>query len=171
MVKVEGEIELGTGRQRECWWVGVWGVGRSQEGGGGRGRGGEGVVGERFAVWSQNNPGPCCLPGIKSFHWPNFAQLDSQQLVLSDGVQPSSSECSRCRGAFRCAPSELADPNKVVWPFSRRGNFLGGIFEVALNTQTETAKADQTETPIRFFSGKAPKSFCWVSVNPKVRSY
>ena len=35
MVNVEGEIDLGTGR--ECWWVGVGGVGRSQEGGGGGG--------------------------------------------------------------------------------------------------------------------------------------
>ena len=37
VVKVEGEIELGTGREREreCWWVGVWGV--PGEGGGGGG--------------------------------------------------------------------------------------------------------------------------------------
>ena len=68
-------------------------------------------------------------------------------------------------------PSEVTDPNKVLWPFSRSGNFLGGIFEVALNTQTETAKANQTETitPVQF-SGKAPKRFCRVSVNAKVRS-
>ena len=125
------------------------------------GRGG--AVEERFAVRGQYNPGPCCLPGIKSFHWPNFAQLDSQQFVLSDGVQPVS-ECSQnpvlCAEApltltvcclhraenpkgsqldevgefipvmFRhhdpqgsdVPPSELADPNKVLWPFLRRGS-------------------------------------------------
>ena len=66
---------------------------------------------------------------------------------------------------FRCygpqgSDVQLADPNKVLWPFSRRGNFLGGVFEVALNTQTETAKADQTEpiTPVRFFR-EGPEAF------------
>ena len=47
MVKVEREIVLGTGRQREC--VGGWGcegLGEARRGGGG----GEGLVGERFAV-------------------------------------------------------------------------------------------------------------------------
>ena len=57
-------------------------------------------------------------------------------------------------------PLEVADPNKVLWPFSRSGNFLGGIFEVALNTQTETAKADQAETitPVQFFR-EGPEAF------------
>ena len=47
MVKVEREIVLGTGRQRESVLVGGGVRGwRSQEEGGG----GEGLVGERFAV-------------------------------------------------------------------------------------------------------------------------
>ena len=37
---------------------------------------------------------------------------------------------------------------------------MGGIFEVALHTQIETAKADQTETvtPVQFFR-EGPEAF------------
>ena len=83
--KSRGGNRVRTGRERVLVGGGVRGW---EKPGGGGGGGGGSLVAERFAVWGQYNPGPCCLPGIKSFHWPNFAQLDSQQFVLSDGVQP-----------------------------------------------------------------------------------
>ena len=62
-----------------------------------------------------------------------LAQLDSQQLVLSDGVQPSSSECSPCRGAFRCAPFGTGRPKQGPLALFKTWQLFGRYFRSGVN--------------------------------------
>ena len=170
MVKVEGEIELGTGRERECWWVGVWGVGRSQEGGGGRG--GRGSWGEVCGLKPEQ---PWAL--LPSRH----QELPLAQLCAA--WQPAA--CFEWRASakqfwmfsmswcFPMCPFGTGRPKQgrlalfKTWQLFGR-HFRSGVKHTDRNCES---RSNRNRNSNRAFSGKAPKSFCRVSVNAKVRSY